>query len=348
MKKLVLLFFVISCCCMAVAHAGMFDRYLEMKISVEALVLVIGITQVILYLFLKFSKLRIARWYKGYTLHIAKMLHKRIWLRWCLAWILSSFVCTPYLYGVSIELFFFAFIPLLIFLLYYCSWVWNGEKRKKHLTGVRGLSIFLSVAAQQVLGYLFYALICETSTFHQLVYYTDEEYSMLDFKLYPGIDGFYYMAEGFACIAFITIIPYILLFLIRAIFYLASAISSSKKGNKKERYVEISHYVSAITKIIWVATTILFGAFIFLCWLIMTIGGIVALILKILMLNENIATSLPSYLTNYAKSIQEAFLLNGIGGWIQLLLFNMLMPLYVLGQFVDVKERVWSFFYRKK
>ena len=44
----------------------------------------------------------------------------------------------------------------------------------------------------------------------------------------------------------------------------------------------------------------------------MAIGGIVALILKILMLNENIATSLPSYLTNYAKSIQEAFLLNGL------------------------------------
>lgn len=348
MKKLVLLFFVISYCSIAVAHAGMFDRYLEMKVNVEALVLVIGISQAILYLFLKFSKSRIARWYKRYTIHIAKMLHKRTWLRWCLAWILSSFVCTPYLYVLSIELFFFAFIPLLIFLFYYCSWVWNAEKRKKHLTGVRGLSIFLTVAGQQVLGYLFYALICETSTFHQMVYYTDEEYSMFDFKLYPGIDGFYYMAEGFACIAIITIIPYILLFLVRVLFYLASAISSSKKENKKERYVEISHYASTITKRIWDAITILFDASILLCWLIMTIGGIIALILKILMLNENIATSLPSYLTNFAKSIQDAFLFNGIGGWIQLLLFILLMPLYVLGQFLDVKEHVRSFFCRKK
>ena len=347
MKKLVLLFFVIGYYSMAVAHAGMFDRYLEMKVSVEALVLVMGITQAILYLFLRFSKSRIACWYKGYAIHIAKILHRRTWLRWCLAWILSSFVCTPYLYGLSTELFFFAFIPLLIFLFYYCSWVWNGEKRKKHLTGVRGLSIFLSAAGQQVLGYLFYALICETPTFHQLVYYTDDEYSMFDFKLFPGIDGFYYMAEGFACIAFITIIPYILLFLVRALIYIASTIPSSKKGNKKDRYVEISHYTSTITKMIWVAITIFFGAFILLCWLIMTIGGILALILKILLLNENIATSLPSYLTNYAKSIQEAFLLNGIGGWIQLLLFNLLMPLYVLGQFIDVKERVRSFFCKK-
>ena len=155
------------------------------------------------------------------------------------------------------------------------------------------------------------------------------------------------MAEGFACIAFITIIPYILLFLVRALIYIASTIPSSKKGNKKDRYVEISHYTSTITKMIWVAITIFFGAFILLCWLIMTIGGILALILKILLLNENIATSLPSYLTNYAKSIQEAFLLNGIGGWIQLLLFNLLMPLYVLGQFIDVKERVRSFFCKK-
>ena len=269
---------------MAVAHSGMMDRYLEMKVSVEALVLVIGITQAILYLFLRFSKSRIACWYKGYAIHIAKILHRRTWLRWCLAWILSSFVCTPYLYGLSIEFFFFAFIPLLIFLFYYCSWVWNDEKRKKHLTGVRGLSVFLSVVGQQVLGYLFYALICETPTFHQLVYYTDDEYSMFDIKLFPGIDGFYYMAEGFACIAFITIIPYILLFLIRALFYIVSTIPSSKKGNKKDRYVEISHYTSTI-------------------------------------------------------------LLNGIGGWIQLLLFYLLMPLYVLGKlFIDVKERVRSFF----
>lgn len=333
---------------MAVAHAGMYDRYLEMKVSVEALVLVIGITQVILYLFLRFSKSRVVCRYKECIIHITRRLHKKIWLRWCLAWGLSSFVCTPYLYGGSIELFFFAFIPLLIFLLYYCSWVWNGEKRNKHLTGVRGLSILLSVAGQQVLGYLFYALICETSTFHQLMYYTDEEYSMSDFKLYPGIDGFYYMAEGFACIAFITIIPYILLFLVRALFYLGSAISSSKKGNKKERYKKISNYSSIVTKAIWVAITILFGAFILLCWSIMTIGGIVALILKILMLNENIANSLPSYLTSYAKNIQEAFLLNGIGGWIQLFLFNLLMPLYVLGQFVDVKENVRRFLCGKK
>lgn len=78
MKKLVLLFFVIGYYSMAVAHAGMIDRYLEMKVSVEALVLVIGITQAILYLFLRFSKSRIACWYKGYAIHIAKILHRRL------------------------------------------------------------------------------------------------------------------------------------------------------------------------------------------------------------------------------------------------------------------------------
>lgn len=88
------------------------------------------------------------------------------------------------LYGV----FLFAFIPLAVFLIYYSYLVLNTEKRKKHLTGIKGLSLLLSVSFQQALGYLIYALICETSTFHRFVYYTDEEYEMFDFKLYPGIE----------------------------------------------------------------------------------------------------------------------------------------------------------------
>ena len=80
------------------------------------------------------------------------------------------------------EFFFFAFIPLAVFLIYYSYWVLNTEKRKKHLTGIKGLSLLLSVSFQQALGYLIYALICETSTFHRFVYYTDEEYEMFDYQ----------------------------------------------------------------------------------------------------------------------------------------------------------------------
>lgn len=111
--------------------------------------------------------------------------------------------------------FFLAFIPLVVFLIYYSSWVLNMEKRKKHLTGIRGLSLLLSVSFQQALGYLIYALICETSTFHRFVYYTDEEYEMFDIKLYPGIEGFDYITGGFAVISIITAIPFIVLFIMR-------------------------------------------------------------------------------------------------------------------------------------
>lgn len=125
-------------------------------------------------------------------------------------------ICYWSLYGV----FLFAFIPLAVFLIYYSYWVLNTEKRKKHLTGIKGLSLLLSVSFQQALGYLIYALICETSTFHRFVYYTDEEYEMFDFKLYPGIEGFYYIAEGFAVISIITAMPFIVLFIMRTIRYL--------------------------------------------------------------------------------------------------------------------------------
>lgn len=51
MKKLLMLFgFVLSCYTMADAHAGMYDRYLDMKICVDALVMVIAVIPDILQL----------------------------------------------------------------------------------------------------------------------------------------------------------------------------------------------------------------------------------------------------------------------------------------------------------
>ena len=47
MKKLLMLFcIVLSYCTMANAHSGMSDRYLDMKICVDALVMVIAVIQV--------------------------------------------------------------------------------------------------------------------------------------------------------------------------------------------------------------------------------------------------------------------------------------------------------------
>ena len=200
---------------MANAHAGLADRYLKMKISVDALVLVIAVTQVSAYLFLKYSKSKVSFWYKKLIIRIAKKIHKNSYLKWYASWALSSLVFTPYIIGLSMEFSFLAFIPLVVFLIYYSCWVLNMEKRKKHLTGIRGLSLLLSVSFQQALGYLIYALICETSTFHRFVYYTDEEYEMFDIKLYPGIEGFDYITEGFAVISIITAIPFIVLFIMR-------------------------------------------------------------------------------------------------------------------------------------
>lgn len=216
MKKLMMLFcFVLSCCIMANAHAGLADRYLEMKISVDALVLVIAVTQVSTYFFLKYSKSKVSFWYKKLIIRIAKKVHKNSYLKWYASWALSSLVFTPYIIGLSMEFSFLAFIPLVVFLIYYSCWVLNMEKRKKRLIGIRGLSLLLSVSFQQALGYFIYALVCETSIFHRFVYYTDEEYGIFGLKLYPGIEGFSYITGGLAIISIITAIPFIVLFIMR-------------------------------------------------------------------------------------------------------------------------------------
>ena len=313
--------FVLSCCTMANAHAGIADRDLKMKISVDALMLVFAVTQVSTYIFLKYSKSKVSCWYKKLIIRIAKRINKKSYIKWCASWALSSLVFTPYVMGLCTEFFLLAFIPLVVFLIYYSCWVLNMEKREKHLTGIRGLSLLLSVSFQQALGYFVYALICETSTFHRFVYYTDEEYEMFDLKLYPGIEAFNYIKEWFAFISIITAIPFIVL-LLRYLFYT---------------------FIKA-KPIVWPIITFAFNLFLLLAWAIMTIGGFAVLILKLIMLNNAIASSLPQYMIDFVDSIQGAFLIDGIVAWIQLILFNLLMPLYVMGQFLDVKFRARKLF----
>lgn len=82
MKKLLMLFgFVLSCYTMADAHAGMYDRYLDMKICVDALVMVIAVTQVFIYLFLRYSKSKVSCWYKRLIIRIAKKVYKKSYLK---------------------------------------------------------------------------------------------------------------------------------------------------------------------------------------------------------------------------------------------------------------------------
>ena len=76
MKKLLMLFcFVLSYCTMANAHSGMSDRYLDMKICVDALVMVIAVIQVSIYLFLRYSKSKVICRYKRFIIRIAKKVY---------------------------------------------------------------------------------------------------------------------------------------------------------------------------------------------------------------------------------------------------------------------------------
>lgn len=116
MKKLLMLFcLILSYCTMVNAHAGMYDRYLDMKICVDALVMVIAVIQVSIYLFLRYSKSKVSCWYKRLIIRIAKKVYKKSYLKWFASWALSSLVFAPYVIGLSMEFFFFAFIPLAVF-----------------------------------------------------------------------------------------------------------------------------------------------------------------------------------------------------------------------------------------
>jgi hypothetical protein len=101
---------------MANAHSGMSDRYLDMKICVDALVMVIAVIQVSIYLFLRYSKSKVSCWYKRLIIRIAKKVYKKSYLKWFASWALSSLVFTPYVIGLSMEFFFFVLLVVLAIL----------------------------------------------------------------------------------------------------------------------------------------------------------------------------------------------------------------------------------------
>lgn len=228
-KRIGICFLIVVLYSTAFAHAGLYDRYLEMMININAITLVIAVTQIACYLILRYCKVQWLLHYKKIVIKWAKYIYKRAWMRWTFAWGLSSFVFSPYVYCFCAHFFIFALIPLLLFWLFYCSWVWRKEKRKKCLTGFRALSRYISVTVQQGIGYVLYALVCKTSVFHAFVYYTDKEYEIVGLRLYPGIEGI--EIEGIVTISVLFVIPFIILFLAKFVVLLRGKTKTADLSN---------------------------------------------------------------------------------------------------------------------
>lgn len=104
-------------------------------------------------------------------------------------------------------------IIFLLFWLFYFVVV-LGYTRKLFLTGIRPLYVFLVASVGEVVGEIAYCCIYKMEWFRSITYYTDEEYAMSDFKVYPTFEGFLYLGEDMLLVFFCFAIPYVLLIVI--------------------------------------------------------------------------------------------------------------------------------------
>lgn len=214
-RKLLVILFLFLCSLMCLAHAGMYDRYLEKMVSIDAVILTIVVAQIVCFLLIR------SKWFKAINhvrmrlLLFAKKLHRNGWLRLLTAWGLSSFSLSPYIVIVCDWLWIWGILLFLIFWLCYSSFVLYGKTRRATLTGIKPLYLLLVASIGVIIGGIAYCVIYEMEWFRSITYYTDGEYALSNFKLYPTIDGIWDLWNEMKLVFFCFAIPYVLLIAIR-------------------------------------------------------------------------------------------------------------------------------------
>ena len=214
----------------AFAYAGMADRVIN---EMEEIAFVLSI-QILCCLYLRFSNSQIARWYKRRVIYATLYLHKRQWMKWLFAWFLSWFVTFPCIWLICIPFLVFAFLPFGFLWIYYCSFVWNSEKRHKYFTGKKALAWLLSVAIPLM-------VVCAVVMLSEIA----------------TVSQYFYSLMALICIAFIFAIPFVLLLTVEGICRLFSRLQ------KKDNHAEDADGISQLTtKIMQIIKIVLIGTFI--------------------------------------------------------------------------------------
>ena len=216
-KSICLLTTLLSITALCYAHAGSFDRYLEMMDVLYAVLKTIFVSQILVFLFIRFSKFKIAKRIRMRLLLLSKRLCKNWWINIFAAWALSSFVLTSYWYVFSEGLFILAIMPLLLFWMLYSVVVFRKKLRKRWLSGQKAIYFYLIVSIGQIIGLLIYFLPIIISW-----YIPEWHYRPNKFLLFgpPFIGVGYILANGMLLLSALLAIPYLLLATYRILKFL--------------------------------------------------------------------------------------------------------------------------------
>lgn len=208
MKKNIigLILFVIPLTCYALA--GFFERYLEMVDVLDAILRIIFVSQLAVFLLMRLKcskriRLRMLLWVRRFS--------KNRWLNLFVAWALSSFVLTSYLYVFIFCLWILAIIPIFLFGVLYLVIVFKKKQRVRWLSGLKAIYFYLIASIGQIIGLCIYYVAYILKWYNPYDEYTGFLWDFLGYKTYIGKESGCVLLNGMLELAIYMAIPYLLL-----------------------------------------------------------------------------------------------------------------------------------------
>ena len=190
------------------AHAGIFDRFLKQMVSYQAILVTILTVHILLCIGFKLLNNKLSRYKRGLLKAVEQIRQKRIYTITC-SWILCSFVYGVYVCLLAGQIFFWGGLVIEIFLPTFAIFFLRKKWRERHLFGRRAIYCYLQSSIFMSIGISVYLILCNCEWFRSCLSYTDLEYQVADFYLYPEAEYIIQLADDTFAFAIILIIPYL-------------------------------------------------------------------------------------------------------------------------------------------
>lgn len=205
------------------AFAGMFDRYLELMDVLNAVIKTIFVAQLVVYLLIVVKWGKISKRIRMELIFLAKGLCKNQWINLFAAWLLSSFVLTPYVDVFCVSLWILGIIPLFLFGVIYWIIVFKKKQRKRWLSGLKAIYFYIITSIGQIMGFSIYYIAYILKWYVPSNEYCGIMWDFLGYKSYIGNEGGYILLEGMLELAICMAVPYLVLVVINAVRFILSS-----------------------------------------------------------------------------------------------------------------------------
>ena len=210
-RHLVLLALAVLLPTLAMAHAGMFDRYLDYRVSALALFHTCLFVQVVLSAFSfgilrktrPFRRLRVSCW------HWSKKWYYSLFFLFLIPFVMLTTVDMDY-----VIMWLIAGGSLLAIVICYAVCSFRLLVSKKRKPSWRRLYSILIVSVQQIVGYGVYLLSYHTDLMRSIFNYTDDEYQIANYWVYPDTQIFKTHIEGYVSMFIVLLCWYAFLLMI--------------------------------------------------------------------------------------------------------------------------------------